>query len=230
MTAETDAARSEDLVRGPETEVRRYSWLQSHSRQDLYDVLDAGIVAHVGYVRNSYPVIIPMNYARDGHSILVHSSTGAGLAKSRRTGIRLSVTVTLVDALVFEFSLFNSTVNYRSVMAFGDAVMVGESDKEEALRLLCERLMPGRWAETPRPTKKELAATEVLRLSLDTSSVKIRKGGPTYEPVAGLWTGHVPIRMTLGDAITQAGVDAPLSTSVAQTQELFANLIGVVPE
>ncbi|TIC80051.1 pyridoxamine 5'-phosphate oxidase family protein [Nocardioides sp. GY 10127] len=212
------------------TDVHRYSELQRFETQDLYDVLDAGIVAHVGYVRGDHAVMIPMNYARDGHSILVHGSTGAGFAKALRGGVPLSVTVTLVDGLVFEPSLYDSTVNYRSVMAFGDAEVVPPEEKEEALRLLCEHLMPGRWAETPRPTRKQLAGTEVLRLPLDRSSVKVRTGGPGCDPVEGTWTGHLPIRSVLGDPVTQPGVTEPVPASVGLTRELFETTMSVVPD
>jgi uncharacterized protein len=213
----------------PDTEVHRYKELQSYSLEDLYGVLDAGLVAHVAYLRSECPVIIPMNYVRDGHSILMHGSTGAGLNKAARSGVRMSLTVTLIEGLVYEFSLYNSTVNYRSVMAFGEAMPVDDADKEEAVRLLSERLMPGRWDETPRPTKKELASTYILRLPLDNASLKIRTGGPTYDPVPGVWTGHVPITTQLGEAVTQPGVTMPVSGSVAQAAALFAEKISRVP-
>lgn len=219
----TDVEPTADL------EVHRYHWLQSHDVEDLYGVLDCGLVAHVAYVRGNYPVVIPMNYVRDGHSVLMHGSSGAGLNRAAGHGFKLSLTVTLIDGLVYEYSLFNSTVNYRSVMAFGEAVPVADADKEEAVRLLSERLMPGRWSETPRPTKKELAATYILRLPLDQASVKIRSGGPTYDVVEGLWTGHVPITTALGDPITQEGVTTTLSSSVTRAQELFSEKISRIP-
>jgi hypothetical protein len=116
-------------------------------------------------------------------------------------------------------------------MAFGEAIPVTDTaDKERAVRLLSERLMPGRWDETPPPTRKELAATYILRLPLDRTSVKIRKGGPSYDPVSGLWTGHVPITTELGRPVTQSGVAEPVSKSVDAAQKLFAEQISVIPE
>jgi uncharacterized protein len=214
----------------PETEVNRYKWLQSHSRDDLYGILDAGLVAHVAYLRDGFPVIIPMNYVRDDDTVLMHGSTGAGLNTAASGGAKLTMTVTLIDGLVYEYSLFNSTVNYRSVMAFGHATAVAAEDKERAVQKLSERLMPGRWAETPRPTKKELAATYILRMPLDRASVKIRKGGPSYEPVPGVWTGYVPITTVLGAPVTQDGVDTPVSRSVAEAHGLFERRISVIPQ
>jgi nitroimidazol reductase NimA-like FMN-containing flavoprotein (pyridoxamine 5'-phosphate oxidase superfamily) len=215
----------------PETEVGRYKWLQSHDINDLHSILDSGLVAHIGYVRDGYPLIIPMNYVRDGDTVLMHGSTGAGLNKAARSGVKLSMTVTLIDGLVYEYSLFNSTVNYRSAMAFGEAMPVTDNtEKERAVRMLSERLMPRRWDETPLPTRKELAATYILRLPLDRASVKIRKGGPSYEPVEGLWTGHVPITTELGQPVTQVGVAEPVSKSVDAARKLFAGQISVIPE
>lgn len=214
----------------PSTIVRRYGWLQTHQKDDLCQVLDSGLVAHVGYVRDGYPIIIPMTYVRDNDCVLMHGSTGAGLNSAANSGVKLSMTVTLIDGLVYEYSLFNSTVNYRSVMAFGRALPVTGTDKERAVRLISERLMPGRWNETPKPTKKELAATYILRLSLDNASVKVRKGGPSYEPVEGLWTGHVPITTNLGEPVTQDGVDIAPSRSVDLARSLFEQRIAVVPE
>jgi len=215
--------------RDPLTEVNRLKELQRHDRDDLYAVLDAALIEHVGFVRDGFPIIIPMAYCRDGDSILVHGSTGAGVNKAARARVRMSATVTILDGLVYERSLFDSTVNYRSVMAFGEAAAVPDEGREEAVRKISERLMPGRWAEVPVPTRKELAATYVLRLPLDRASVKIRSGGPSYDPTPGLWTGHVPIYAAIGAPITQAGVDAPVSASVPGATVAFAEQFGPVP-
>jgi nitroimidazol reductase NimA-like FMN-containing flavoprotein (pyridoxamine 5'-phosphate oxidase superfamily) len=212
------------------TEIRRYAWLQRHDREDLYRVLDSGLIAHVGYVRDQVPVVIPMAYARDGHTILMHGSTGAGLSLTAKTGVTLSATVTILDGLVYEHSLYASTVNYRSAMVFGSAFAVEEAEREDAVRVISERLMPGRWAETPRPTKKELAATFILRLPLDFASVKIRSGGPSEGPVEGLWTGHVPIRSTIGTPVAQPGVTVPISDSVPAAIAHFARQFSEIPD
>lgn len=212
------------------TSVRRYKWLQDRDTRALYDTLDAGLIAHIAYQRDGFPIIIPMNYVRDGHSILMHGSTGAGVSASSRTGQKLSLTVSLIDGLVYEYSLFNSTVNYRSVMVFGEAIPVDDpQDKLRAVHLISERLMPGRWDETPPPTRKELAATHIIRIPLDHASTKIRTGGPSHDPVAGVWTGHVPITTVLGEPVTQPGATAPICPSVAEARRLFDSTISVVP-
>ncbi|HEX4248278.1 MAG TPA: pyridoxamine 5'-phosphate oxidase family protein [Pseudonocardia sp.] len=228
MTA--DVRTSVDGAPDPLTEVNRAKELQRRDRSDLYAVLDAALIAHVGFVRDHFPVVIPMAYCRDGDTLLLHGSTGAGVSKAARAGLPMSATVTVLDGLVYEGSLFDSTVNYRSAMVFGTALPVPDAEREEAVRVISERLMPGRWAEVRPPTRKELAATYILRLPLDRASVKIRAGGPSEDPVPGLWTGHVPIRLTLGAPITQDGVDEPVSASVPQAHAAFAQRFGQLPD
>lgn len=230
MTA--DVRTSVDGAPGPDplTELNRAKELRRRDREDLYAVLDAALVAHVGYVRDGFPVVIPMAYCRDGDTLLLHGSTGAGISTAARAGLPMSATVTVLDGLVYERSLFDSTVNYRSAMAFGTAIPVPDCDREAAVRTISERLMPGRWAEVRPPTRKELAATFVLRLPLDRASAKIRTGGPAEDPVPGLWTGHVPIRLTVGAPVTQAGVDAPVSASVPEALAAFMQRFGQLPD
>ncbi|MFT4088380.1 MAG: pyridoxamine 5'-phosphate oxidase family protein [Gordonia sp. (in: high G+C Gram-positive bacteria)] len=218
------------IRRDPFTEVNRYRELQTFDRADLYDVLDSALIAHVAYLRDGIPVIIPMAYARDGDAIVMHGSTGARLSRSAAGGYPLSVTVTILDGLLYEPSMFASGVNYRSAMVFGEATPVGPEDIEAKVKLISDRFMPGRWSEAQKPTKKELAATFILSLPLDRASVKVRKGQPDYDAVPGLWTGYVKITTTLGEAVSKPGVDVPVSQSVALAREMFENELGIVPD
>ncbi|HEX4357101.1 MAG TPA: pyridoxamine 5'-phosphate oxidase family protein [Pseudonocardia sp.] len=229
MPAQLPTSVEQTLPPDPLTELTRAKELQRRSRDDLYAVLDAALIAHVGFVRDGFPVVIPMAYCRDGDTLLVHGSTGAGISRAAGAGIPMSATVTVLDGLVYEGTLFDSTLNYRSAMAFGLAVPVPDDDRERTVRLISERLMPGRWAEVPVPTRKQLAATAVLRLPLDRASVKIRSGPPSEDPTPGLWTGHVPIHLAIGAPVTQDGVDAPVSASVPGALAVFADQFGRLP-
>jgi nitroimidazol reductase NimA-like FMN-containing flavoprotein (pyridoxamine 5'-phosphate oxidase superfamily) len=229
MPADSSDHVATSLPQDPQTTVNRYKWLQSFDVADLYDILDSGLVAHIAYSHGEFPVVIPMAYARQGHSLLMHGSTGAGISKAAGGDLKLSATVTLIDGLVYEKSLYDSTVNYRSAMIFGVATPVDISEKEGAVRTISERLMPGRWTETPNPTKKQLASTYVIRLPLDQASVKIRRGGPSYDASPDLWTGHVPITTQLGDPVTQHGAHESVSPSVALAHELFKSKIERIP-
>ena len=212
------------------TRVTRLPDRQVVDRQVLHEVLDAGLVAHVGVVRDGVPVILPVGYARDGDSLLLHGSTGGGLLRQAAAGLPVTVTVTLLDGLVYARSLFDSSMNYRCAMVIGTATRVTGPDKLAAMRLLSEHLMPGRWAEVREPTKRELAATLVLRLPLAEASVKLRAAGAEGEPDDGesreVWAGVLPLRTVAGqpesDPDVPAGVPVPASLDRARRRHLGA--------
>jgi uncharacterized protein len=212
MTTTADTAK--DLPESGELEVHRYKWLQRWTSSDLYSVLDAGLIAHVGFVRDGKPAVIPMAYAFNDEAILMHGSTGAGLNQSAKRGIDLAVTISVFDGLVYAQSLFDSTVNYRCAVVLGAAEPVPNDQKEAAIQEISDRLTPGRWDEVRPPTARELAATYVLRMPLDQASVKIRSGHPDDEAEPGIWTGYLPFQTTVGEPVTQDGVDCPVAASV----------------
>jgi hypothetical protein len=182
----------------------------------LHAVLDAGIVAHVALTTDRGPVVLPVGYARDGDRLLLHGSTGAGLLREAADGAHLAVAVTLLDGLVYARSLFDSSMNYRSVVVFGRASKLHGDDKLAALRRLSDKLMPGRWDEVRPPTMKELAATLVLEVALDEVSVKARSGAPsddepvTEQEIATVWAGELPLRTVPGEPVRAPDVPAAL--------------------
>jgi nitroimidazol reductase NimA-like FMN-containing flavoprotein (pyridoxamine 5'-phosphate oxidase superfamily) len=213
---------SEDTIRRPpgteRTRVTRHPERQNPERQALYDVLDGGRVAHVAVVRGDGPIVLPLAYARDGDSLLLHGSTGGGLLREAAQGAPIAVTVTLLDELVFARSMFDSSMNYRSAMILGSAEAVDGPEKVDALRILSDHLMPGRWDEVRPPLPRELAATFVLRLPLDETSVKIRTGPPSRnddQPKDRGWAGTVPLVTSYGAPVAagdnQADEPAPPS-------------------
>lgn len=212
------------------TTVHRYAQFQRTSRADLHAVLDEGLVAHVGFQTNHGPVVIPMAYARDGEFLLMHGSTGSGLGMAGGGGIELAVTVTILDGLVYASSLYDSTLNYRCATIFGTAVPVSDEERLAAVKLISDRLMPGRWDEVREPLRKELAATKVLKLPLDLASVKIRGGAPETAPEPGLWTGELPIVTRVTAPITQPGADAPVPESVTRAAEFLGGTVPAVGE
>ncbi|OLT31595.1 hypothetical protein BJF84_15585 [Rhodococcus sp. CUA-806] len=217
----TTPETSKFLPEGPEVNVRRYKWLQKWTVDDLHNVLDVGLIAHVGFIRDGKPAVIPMAYARDDDSILMHGSTGAGLNRSAKEGVDLAATISTFDGLVYAQSLFDSTVNYRCAVIMGTAVPVPDDEKESAIRIITERLTPGRWDEVRPPTKRELAATYVLRLPLDHASVKVRGGHPDDPAEAGIWTGHIPFKTVVEAPVSQDGVDGPIAASVNEAVRVW---------
>ncbi len=145
-------------------------------------MLDAGLICHFGVVADGDPVVLPTAYGRDGDTLYLHGSSANG-AFWAADGQRVCVTVTHIDGLVAARSVFSHSVNYRSAVIFGTATIVPDEDERwQALRLITDHLIPGRWAAARQPTAKEMAATAVLSLPLAEASVKVRTGMPADEP------------------------------------------------
>jgi nitroimidazol reductase NimA-like FMN-containing flavoprotein (pyridoxamine 5'-phosphate oxidase superfamily) len=204
-----------------QTRITRMPERQRTDRAELYGILDEALVAHVAIVRDGLPLVLPMGFGRGGDALYLHGSTGSGIFRLMASGSPVSVTVTHLDGLVYARSLFDSSMNYRSAVVFGVPEVVAAADKEEAMRAVSEHLMPGRWDELRPMTKRELAATVVLRLPLAEASVKVRAHGASEEPDDGedraVWAGVVPLTVRAAapepSALTPAGT--PTSAAAA---------------
>jgi hypothetical protein len=142
-----------------------------------------------------------VGYARVDDTVLLHGSTASRLFRTAAAGAPVCLTVTLLDAMVFARSVFNSSMNYRSAVVLGTAEAVADEDKAEALRLLSERLTPGHWAAVRQPSAQELKATMVLRLPLTEASAKVSAGPPEDDAddlASGVWAGVVPVELLWG--------------------------------
>lgn len=164
----------------------------------MYAVLDAGLVGHLGVVRDGAPVVLPMGYGRSGHTLFLHGSSGAGWSRLL-DGAAVCFTVTHVDGVVYARSVFDHSLNYRSAVVLGTTHRVSDPDRlQEALEAVTDQLSPGSWSYARLPTKRELAATAVFALDLTEARVKIRTGPPSDEPedvaAGGRWAGVVGVR------------------------------------
>ena len=170
-------------------------------RAELYALLDAGLVCHVGVIVDGSPVVMPTGYGRTGDTLYLHGSS-ANRALLAADGHEICVTVTHLDGLVCARSVFNHSMNYRSAVIFGTARVITDDDRRlAALRAVTEQLVPGQWDHARLPTRKELAATLVLELSLAEASVKVRTGPPHDEPEdydTATWAGVLPARLVFG--------------------------------
>lgn len=186
----------------PRTRVRRHPERGIYDAETIRAILDEGTVAHLGYVRDGTPVVIPTAYGRDGNRLYVHGSAAAQWCKTGGEGAPVCLTVTLFDGFVLARSTFKHSMNYRSVVVFGETRLV--SDREEKLRgleCIVEHLVPGRSREARSPNDNELQATSVLALELDEASAKIRTGGPLDDEddfARPVWAGVLPARVTYG--------------------------------
>ena len=205
-----------DLSSTSRTGLRRHHERGRTDREDLYAVLDAGLICHLGVIADVAPRVLPTGYGRLGDTLYLHGSS-ANATFMAGGGQEVCVTVTHLDGLVCARSVFNHSMNYRSAMIFGVARLVADpAEQTLALRIITEHLTPGQWSYARQPTKKELAATSVLALPLTEASVKIRAAGPSDEPedyAADVWAGVVPVTMTFGqpepDAALRPGIATP---------------------
>lgn len=198
-----------------QTRIHRASERGSYGPDAVRAILEEGMIAHVGTVRDGHPVVIPMFYAIDGNFMMLHGAPAAGVIRRAGKGIEICATVTLLDGLVLARSAFHHSMNYRSAVVIGEAELVDDpSEKAAALDLFAERLVPGRQAELRPTTDKESRGTAVLRLALDKSSAKVRSGPPVddeedYE--YDVWAGVLPMLTVLGEPIPDPRLNDGLS-------------------
>lgn len=184
------------------TEITRLPEKAVHDLAQLHALLDSQYVGHVGLVRDGRPLVIPTGIARDGDRLLVHGSTGAGWMRLLADGADACVTVTSLHGVVVARSTFESSFHYRSAVLFGRFTPLQGAEKRAALDVVAEHFIPGRTGEVRASTAKELAATLVLAMPIDTWSLKVSQGWPEDEPsdVEGdAWAGVVPMRTTFGE-------------------------------
>jgi len=192
------------------TELRRMPERAVFSRSELHAVLDAGFLCHLGLVLNDWPMVLPTSYGRSGESLVVHGSVASRSLRGAKSAPPVCVTVTHLDGVVLARSVFEHSINYRSVMVFGVPEILEGDEKLDGLRVLSEHVVPGQWGYARQPTGEEIAQTSVLRLRLDEVSLKVRGGGPgdDEDPDADLpiWAGEVPLRMIATAPVASPGL------------------------
>ena len=189
----------------PRTRLVREADRAVYDREAAYRILDEGFLCHVGFVVEGQPFVIPTSYGRKDDSLFVHGSAASRMLRQLKEGVPVCITVTLLDGLVLARSIFNHSMNYRSAVVLGKATLVDDpGEKIEALRLLSEHIIPGRWADVRQPNERELKATSILRVPIEEFSAKVRKG-PVVDDEEDYsfptWAGVVPLEMVAGEPI-----------------------------
>lgn len=187
--------------------MRRLHENARYDRGAIDAILDAALVCHLGFVHDGQPYVIPTLHARLGDRLYVHGSSASRTLRSLGEGTPMCATVTLLDGLVLARSVFEHSVNYRSVVVLGTATRVDDADEKlAALHAFTEQLLPGRNADARQPTRKELKATSVLWLPLDEASAKVRSGPPddgeSEDALLDVWAGVIPF-------VTKAAAPVP---------------------
>ncbi len=201
------------------TRVRREPARGRYDRETIDAILDAALVCHLGFVSDGAPVVIPTLHARVGDALFMHGSAASRTVRSLGAGVPVCVTVTLLDGLVLARSVFEHSVNYRSVVVFGNARLVEDpQEKLAGLRALTEQLLPGRWDDVRPPSRQELKATSLLVLPLAEASAKLRRGGPSDgdgpDGALGVWAGEIPLELIAGTPVA----DPALAPGVAMPE------------
>jgi len=199
------------------TRVVREAQRGAYDRDTVYRILDEGFLCHIGFVVDAQPFVIPTSYGRKDATLYIHGSAASRMLRQMRDGIAICITVTLLDGLVLARSVFNHSMNYRSVVILGKATLVDDpEEKLAALRILSEHILPGRWDDARQPNERELKATSVLRVPIEEFSAKVRTGPPKDDEEDysfPTWAGVVPLEMKVGKPIDDArllsGREAP---------------------
>jgi nitroimidazol reductase NimA-like FMN-containing flavoprotein (pyridoxamine 5'-phosphate oxidase superfamily) len=187
------------------TKVRRLSKRAVYDKAQVHAILDEGFLCHVGFTQDSQPFVIPTLYARSGETLYMHGSGASRMLKTLAQGVDVCLTVTLVDGYVLARSAFHHSMNYRSVTVLGRARLVTElAEKMEALRIITDHVVPGRWDEVRGPNELEMKQTVVLALPLEEVAAKVRMGPPADDEedyALPIWAGVVPIHTQLADPV-----------------------------
>jgi uncharacterized protein len=187
------------------TRVIREAHRGVYDRETVYAILDEGFLCHVGFVIDGQPFVIPTSYGRKDASLYIHGSAASRMLRQMRDGIPVCVTVTLLDGLVLARSVFNHSMNYRSVVILGKAVLIDNpEEKLAALHALSEHILPGRWDDARQPNEREIKQTSVLRVPIEEFSAKVRTGPPIDDEEDysfPTWAGVVPLELKAGAPI-----------------------------
>jgi uncharacterized protein len=201
---------SETQMPTARTRVVREADRAVYDRDTVYRILDVGFLCHAGFVVDGQPFVIPTSYGRKDASLYIHGSAASRMLRQMQTkdGAPVCITVTLLDGLVLARSVFNHSMNYRSVVILGKATLVDDpEEKLAALRILSEHILPGRWDDARQPNERELKATSVLRVPIEEFSAKVRLGPPIDDEEDysfPTWAGVIPLEMVAGNPTDDA--------------------------
>src|SRR5438093_11933774 len=202
----------------PRTTVKRHPERGAYDRATIDSILDEALICHLGFVADGRPLVIPTIHARDGDTLYVHGSPGSGMLRAAKEGVDICVTATLLDGLVLARSVYNHSMNYRSVVVLGRARELTDRDEKlRAMERIVEHVVPGRWADARRPNEVEIKGTTLLALDLDEASAKVRSGPPTDDEAdlsLPVWAGVIPLALT---------PSAPISADGAGTTPAYAS-------
>ena len=209
--SEFEKGKLNKVVRGPNR--------AEYSKEEIYKIVDAHFICHLAYVHDNTAIVIPTGYGRMGDTIFLHGSTKNRSLNGLLSNKQVSVTITHMDGIVLARSVFHHSFNYRSAVLFGKPRLVDDpEEKLEALKLITDNIIKGRWEEARLPNDKEMKATMVLAIDITDASAKIRAEGANDEPFdmdLDVWAGVLPMSINIEQPIRnedcKSGVEIPRS-------------------
>ncbi len=187
------------------TRIRRMPERGHYDRDTVYSIVDEALICHAGFIDEGRPFVIPTIHARMGDTLVLHGAKASRLLKHAQAGNEFCITMTLLDGLVMARSAFHHSMNYRSAVIFGNGrLLESEDERWEAMRVLTEHIMPGRWADARQPNATELSATTMVAIDMAEASAKIRSGPPGDDEkdyALDVWAGVLPITAHIGQPI-----------------------------
>jgi nitroimidazol reductase NimA-like FMN-containing flavoprotein (pyridoxamine 5'-phosphate oxidase superfamily) len=195
------------------TTVKRHPERGDYDRDVIDAILDEALICHLGFLVDGQPFVIPTIHVRDGDVLYIHGSPGSRMLRTARAGVDICVTATLLDGLVLARSVYNHSMNYRSVVVLGRAHEVTDLDEKlRAMQCVVEHVVQGRWNDARQPNEGEIKGTTILALPLDEASAKIRSGPPVDDEddlALPVWAGVIPLRLEPSEPTAADGVDGP---------------------
>ena len=175
-----------------------------YDKETIYGILDKHFLCHLSWEDEGQPYMIPTAYGRKDDTLFVHGSSKSRMLSALTDGRPLCMVVTIIDGLVLARSAFHHSMNYRSVVIFGRAREIEGDEKMEALRIVSDQILPGRWDEVRLPSDIEMKATTVLAIEIDSASAKIRTGPPSDDAEdydLPVWAGILPIHLSYDEPV-----------------------------
>ena len=210
----------EDYEVSKQNKVRQLREKATYDQEAVHSILDSALLASVGFVQDGQPVVVPMLYGREGETVYLHGARKARVIRLLESTTTACLNVTHVDALVYARSVFNSSMNYRSVTVFGTPRLVEDRDEKlHALKVIADSTMPGRWDEVRESHDKEIKMTGVIALEIESASAKVSTGMPEDEDEdydIPIWAGILPLESRFQTAVSDDRLidDAQASTVI----------------
>lgn len=220
---------SSHLPNSDRTRLRRYHWLAKYDREAVNVITDAGIICQIGYVFDGAPYVTPTSHWRIDDHVYWRGSSASRMLKAQEKGIPVCFSVTHIDGIVFARAAMNHNVLYRSVMAFGEASVTSEEEKQHVLSVFTDRLAPGLWDYARPPSEQEWKATKVIKLKLDEVAAKVNDalpGDEDHDLATDRWAGMVGLELVQKAIAPDPRLDAGIAVPEFVNSFRYANRPG----